>query len=52
MQKGLLDMLANQANTNISVLMCSYAPKYVKEYVDASIVGDALHVAEFWVDMR
>lgn len=29
-----------------------YAPKYVKEYVDASIVEDSLHVAEFWVDMR
>ncbi len=52
MQKGFLDMLADQASAKVSVLICRYAPKYVQEYVDASIVGDSLHVAEFWVDMR
>ncbi len=45
-------MLADQVYIKFSVLICRYAPKYVKEYVDASIVGDELHVAEFWVDMR
>ena len=29
-----------------------YAPKYVKEYVDAVSLGEALHLGEFWVDMR
>ena len=52
MQIRLLDMLADQACVQLSRLICRYAPKYVKEYVDASIVGDSLHVAEFWVDMR
>ncbi|KAL3134045.1 Alpha-amylase A type-1/2 [Trebouxia sp. C0010 RCD-2024] len=29
-----------------------YAPKYVKEYIDAVSLGEALHLGEFWVDMR
>lgn len=31
---------------------CRYAPKYVKEYVSATNLGESLHLAEFWVDMR
>lgn len=31
---------------------CRYAPKYVKEYVGATNLGESLHLAEFWVDMR
>lgn len=33
-------------------LCCRYAPKYVKEYVDAVSLDEALHLGEFWVDMR
>ena len=31
---------------------CRYAPEYVKGYVDATNLGESLHLAEFWVDMR
>lgn len=31
---------------------CRYAPRYAKEYVDATNLDGSLHLAEFWVDMR
>lgn len=33
-------------------LWCRYLPRYVREYTQASIPEEALHLAEFWVDMR
>ena len=38
--------------SNMTLSDCRYAPKYVKEYVSATNLGESLHLAEFWVDMR